>query len=114
MVVRRYARPFSPSSLPPSALYLQFSFVNNKPWRRRGSDFNEGINNPIEGYGLRVGNGGSEQRGERTENRKAGKFKQAYREKSSMYYNDHNRVAISFMPMDWPRTEEAADKSSQS
>lgn len=26
--------------------YLQFSFVNNKPWRRRGSDFNEGINNP--------------------------------------------------------------------
>lgn len=26
--------------------YLQFSFVNNKPWPRRGSDFNEGINNP--------------------------------------------------------------------
>lgn len=81
--MRRYACPFSPFSLPLSALYLQFSFVNNKPWRRRGSDFNEGINNPVE-RGL-WSEGGSEQRGERIENRKAGKFKQACREKSSMY-----------------------------
>lgn len=85
--MRRYACPFSFPSLSPSALYLQFSFVNNKPWRRRGSDFNEGINNPVE-RGL-WSEGGKRrergQRGERTENRKAGKFKQAYKEKSSMY-----------------------------
>jgi len=33
--------------------YLQFSFVNNKSWRRRGSDFNEGINNPVYTHGGR-------------------------------------------------------------
>lgn len=37
--------------------YLQFSFVNNKPWRRRGSDFNEGINNPGCGREARLAEG---------------------------------------------------------
>lgn len=45
----RVDTPALPPPCPhPTALYLQFSFVNNKPWRRRGSDFNEGINNPAE------------------------------------------------------------------
>lgn len=35
--------------------YLQFSFVNNKPWRRRGLDFNEGINNPGCAAGSEIG-----------------------------------------------------------
>lgn len=49
MVARRYART--------ARSYLQFSFVNNKPWRRRGSDFNEGINNPGCGREARLAEG---------------------------------------------------------
>lgn len=55
VVARRYART--------ARSYLQFSFVNNKPWRRRGSDFNEGINNPGCGREARLAEGTVTERG---------------------------------------------------
>lgn len=95
MVARRYAS--SPPTFPPfRALYLQFSFVNNKPWRRRGSDFNEGINNLAE-RGRRpeggkrtalVGSEGESREGQRVAS--PGEFMRVYTQRGKS--NDHNRV----------------------
>lgn len=79
---REWSRVDTSTSPPPSALYLQFSFVNNKPWRRRGSDFNEGINNSAErGWGAEGGKRGvvvGRGRGRAGEGRQRGEFKRAY------------------------------------